>query len=206
MGDDHVAVGAGALVEAGAVADRERLGHVDLDVVDVVAVPDRLEHAVGEPEREDVLDGLLAEEVVDPEDALLVEDAVQRGVELARRLEVVAERLLDDDARASARCRPTGQRLGDGVERLRRYGELVEQAATRSPAVDVWLGDVARAASRRPWIGDVEAAVEPLVDVLRRSTAELLDRAGVLAEVVVGPVARRRADDRHGQLAGGSRW
>ena len=70
---DHVAERAGALVEAGARADRERLGHVDLDVVDVVAVPDRLEHAVREPQREDVLHRLLAEVVVDPEDLRLVE-------------------------------------------------------------------------------------------------------------------------------------
>ena len=42
----------------------------------MVAVPDRLEQAVGEPQREDVLRRLLAEEVVDAEDLLLVEDLV----------------------------------------------------------------------------------------------------------------------------------
>ena len=81
MGDDHVAVGAGALVEVGPLREAQRLGHVDLDVVDVVAVPDRLEEAVGEAEGEDVLGRLLAEEVVDAEDLLLVEDLVQLGVE-----------------------------------------------------------------------------------------------------------------------------
>ncbi len=81
VGDDHVAIGAGALVEVGPLREAERLGHVDLDVVDVVAVPDRLEEAVREAEREDVLGGLLAEEVVDAEDLLLVEDLVQLGVE-----------------------------------------------------------------------------------------------------------------------------
>ena len=59
----------------------ERLGHVDLHVVDEVAVPDRLEQAVGEAEREDVLRRLLAEEVIDAEDLVLVEDLVQLGVE-----------------------------------------------------------------------------------------------------------------------------
>ena len=73
MGDDHVAEGAGFLVEVGARADPEGLGDVDLDVVDVVAVPDRLEQAVGEAQGEDVLRRLLAEEVVDAEDLLLVE-------------------------------------------------------------------------------------------------------------------------------------
>jgi hypothetical protein len=51
---------AGGLVEADPLGDGERLGDVDLDVVDVVAVPDRLDHAVGEAQREDVLDALLS--------------------------------------------------------------------------------------------------------------------------------------------------
>ena len=78
VGDDHVAVRAGLLVEADALLQRQRLGHVDLHVVDVVAVPDRLEQTVGEAEGEDVLRRLLAEEVVDAEDLALVERLVQR--------------------------------------------------------------------------------------------------------------------------------
>jgi hypothetical protein len=79
VGHHHVAVGAGLLVEAGALAQAQRLGHVDLHVVDEVAVPDRLEQAVGEAEGEDVLRRLLAQEVVDAEDLLLGEDLVQLG-------------------------------------------------------------------------------------------------------------------------------
>ena len=52
------------------------------DVGDGVAVPDRLEQAVREAEREDVLGRLLAQEVVDPEDLLLGEHLVQLRVEL----------------------------------------------------------------------------------------------------------------------------
>ena len=100
MRDDHVPVGAGLLVEAGAVVDGQRLGDVDLDVVDVVLVPDRLEHAVGEAQRDQVLDRLAPEEVVDPEDALLVEHAVHELVERDRALQVDAEGLLEHDARA----------------------------------------------------------------------------------------------------------
>ena len=96
VGDDHVAVGAGALVEAGAVTDRERLGNVDLDELDVVAVPERLVEPVGEAQGEDVLDRLLAEEVVDPEDLRVVERPVEGVVELDGRVVVVAERLLED--------------------------------------------------------------------------------------------------------------
>ena len=72
MGDHHVLVGAGALVEIGPLIEAEGLGDVDLDVVDEVSVPDRLEQAVGEAERQDVLRGLLAEEVVDAEDLPLL--------------------------------------------------------------------------------------------------------------------------------------
>ena len=55
----------------------ERLRHVDLDVVDEVAVPDRLEQAVAEAEGQNVLRRLLAEEMVDAEDLVLGEDLVQ---------------------------------------------------------------------------------------------------------------------------------
>jgi hypothetical protein len=53
-------------------------------VVDEVAVPDRLEQAVGEAEGQDVERRLLAEEVVDAEDLLLVEDLVDLGVQRLR--------------------------------------------------------------------------------------------------------------------------
>jgi hypothetical protein len=94
-------------------------------VVDVVAVPDRLEQAVREPKREHVLDRLLAEEVVDPEDALLVEDRVHDRVQRAGGLEVGAERLLHDHARAVGEA-DLPERLHDPGHRLRRHREVVE--------------------------------------------------------------------------------
>ncbi|MGX1327379.1 hypothetical protein AB7M56_001878 [Bradyrhizobium elkanii] len=47
-------------------------------MVDVVAIPDRLEHAVGEAQHQDVLDGFLAEIVIDPVDLVLVHQLQQR--------------------------------------------------------------------------------------------------------------------------------
>ena len=93
-----VAEGAGPFVEAASLLDAERLGHGDLDVVDVAAVPERLEDGVGEAQGQDVLDRLLAEVVVDPVDLRLVEGLVQGGVELAGAGQVAAERLLDHQA------------------------------------------------------------------------------------------------------------
>ena len=127
MRHDHVAVRAGALVERAARADRQRLGDVDLHVVDVLAVPQRLEEAVGEPQREQVQRRLLAEEVVDPEDLLLPEHLVDRVVELARRLEVGAERLLHDHARALGQP-GLAERPHDRAGRGRRHRQVVQPA------------------------------------------------------------------------------
>ena len=88
------------VVEVRAALDRERLRHVDLDIPDVPPVPERLDHPVGEPERQDVVDRFLAQEVVDTEDLRLVEDGVQFRVQVLRRRQVGAERLLADDAGA----------------------------------------------------------------------------------------------------------
>jgi hypothetical protein len=68
-----------------------------LDITQVVIVPDRLEQPVGKTERQDVVDRLLAEEVVDPEYLVLGEDLVHQVVQRAGRSQVGTERLLDDD-------------------------------------------------------------------------------------------------------------
>ena len=95
---DDVAGRADAVVVARACADADVLGHRDLYGIDVVRLPQRLEHRVREAHRHDVLDGFLAQVVVDTEDVLLVEDLRDDVGELLRGLKVVSERLLDDDA------------------------------------------------------------------------------------------------------------
>ncbi len=61
------------LVELAAPLDADRLGRGDLDVVDVLAIPQRLEQAAGKAQRHDVLDRLLAEEMVHPIDLMLLQ-------------------------------------------------------------------------------------------------------------------------------------
>jgi len=78
----HVARGAAAVVITAARADAEFFGDGDLDVVDVAAVPQGLEDRVGETQDEQILDGLLAEVVVDAEDLRLAEVARGDGVEV----------------------------------------------------------------------------------------------------------------------------
>ena len=102
---EHVPHHAGLLVIAGPVLDADGLGGGDLDVVHVLAVPHGLEDRVREAEDEDVLDGLLAEVVVDAEDLVLGEVLVHQPVQLPRRLQVAPERLFDHDAHPRLRVR-----------------------------------------------------------------------------------------------------
>ena len=190
--DDHVAVRAGVLVEAGAVLDRQGLGHVDLDVVDVVAVPDRLEHAVREPQREQVLHGLAAEEVVDAEDALLREDRVHERVELHGALQVHAERLLEHHPRA---CIEPGvaERLDRGAERAGRHRQVVQPARV----VEVLLGLGDRVHQRLRVVGveraEPEPGGEPVPDLAGGGLADRGLRD--LAEVLHRPALARGPDD-----------
>ena len=131
MRDDHVAKRADRLVEGDAAPEADRLRHVDLDVVDEVAVPDRLEQAVREPERENVLRGFLAEEVVDPEDLLFVEHLVQVVVQRLRAREIRAERFLHHDARALDEVR--GAEHPDRRQRrVWRHAQVVQPPAFRA--------------------------------------------------------------------------
>ncbi len=134
MRDDHVLERAGALVEPGTTFDRERLWHVDLHVVDEVAVPDRLEESVGEAERQDVERRLLAEEVVDAEDLVLGKDLVQLGVERLGARQVGAERLLHDDASPIDEI-GIAQYVHDIKRRLRRHAQVVQSTGLAAELV-----------------------------------------------------------------------
>src|SRR6266852_5971861 len=80
------------------MADGELFRHRDLHVIDVIAVPDRLEQSIGETQHEDVLHRFLAEIMIDAVNLMLVENLEQLLVEAASGSEIGAERLLDDDA------------------------------------------------------------------------------------------------------------
>ena len=102
---NHIACGADTVVIAGAAADADVLGHRDLHMVDVVGVPDWFEHHVGETQRQQVLHGLLAQVVVDAEHGAGVEHVGNHAVELLGALQIMAERLLDNDAAPCPRLR-----------------------------------------------------------------------------------------------------
>ena len=70
----------------------------------MLAVPQRLEQAIGEAQRHDVLHRLLAEEMVDPIDLVLLQRLQDLGIERLGRGEVVAERLFDHHPAPLAVC------------------------------------------------------------------------------------------------------
>ena len=116
---DDVPGCADSVVVAGSAADAHVLGHGDLHVGDVVGVPNRLEHHVGEAQGKDVLHGLLAQIVVNAEDRIRLEDFGDHPVKLLGGSEVVAKGLLDDDA-APSPLRGVGEsRLGQLASHLR---------------------------------------------------------------------------------------
>ena len=195
---NDVARSTDTVVIAGPAAQADVLGHRDLDMIDVVGVPDRLVELVGEPQRQDVLHRLLAEIVVDTEHRLLGKDAVDHRVELAGAGQVVPERLLDHDpappvlllagqARLVQLFAHDGERLGRdgqvegvisaraafGVELVQRLGEPLEGRVVVERALH-----------------EAETLGQPVPHLLtKRGARMLLDRlVDHLAEVLVGPV------------------
>jgi hypothetical protein len=96
---NHVAERSTLLVvpAAGAYADFFR--YRDLNAVDEVAVPQRLEDRVGESLHQQVLHGFLAEVVIDAIHLMFFENVPNRGVERTSRCQIFAKRFLDDDFR-----------------------------------------------------------------------------------------------------------
>jgi hypothetical protein len=145
VGDEHVEHRAGGVVEQRPVGNAQLLGHVDLHGLDVLAAPHRREQPVGEAQQVQVLRPLLAQEMVDPVDLLLVQHRVDDPVESLGILVRHAERLLVDDARtigqpvlAEGLRQPAEGGRGDRevVDQLRvtarietRLGQHVQQAA-----------------------------------------------------------------------------
>ena len=196
--DHDVAQRADRVVEVAAVVDAEALGHRDLDRGQVLATPDRLERRVREAQVEDLRRPHLPEEVVDAIQLRFVDVAVDLLGERAGGGQVVAERLLHDDARAVGQpC--LREALDHRAEEERRDLEIEDRAGRALER----RGDagVRRLVAEVP--GHVghprrQAVEDRVVDLL---TGALDGRAGMLAELVVAPVLDRDAQDRAVQQA-----
>ena len=186
------------LVEVGAHPDVEGLRHVDLDTLDVLAIPGVAEQPVGEAQHVDVLRPLLAEKVVDPVDLILVEDLVGGEVELLERLLGGAEGLLVDDTRA------LGQVMGPDALRQSPEGRGWYSEVVDVLRVAAQLGlDLVQDLEERAGIVGVESPAgetQPRAKLLPRAVLrlgpELLEAlADALGEVLVGHVPAPVADD-----------
>jgi hypothetical protein len=128
----HVTQRAGRVVKAAAMADDpDLLIDGDLHMVDVIAVPDRLEHAVGKTQHQDVLHRLFAEIMIDPVNLVFADDLEQFIVEGFGGSKVGAEWLLHDQPPPCASLFPqhagAAELCCDRSEGGRRNGEI-EQA------------------------------------------------------------------------------
>src|SRR5207249_4225645 len=112
----------------------------------------RLENPVREAKREHVLDRLLAEVVVDPEDLLLAKVLEQRRRQPLRGFEVVAERLLDHQPCPALVVAPLFECLDDGGIGRRRHREIEDAVPAELLVRQVAGGaeDDKRAGIRRP--------------------------------------------------------
>ena len=118
------------------MADAELFVDGDLNVVDVVAVPDRLEHAVGKAQHQDVLDGFLAEIMIDPVNLMLFDEPQEFAVQRSCRGKVGPERFLDHQPPPCAvlgQHAGTGEFVADRQERTWRRRQVEQAVAAGFP-------------------------------------------------------------------------
>src|SRR5579859_3006868 len=127
---EDITKGADLLVERAAVADSELLRHRDLHALHVLCVPDRLQKRVGESEIQDVLHGLLAEEMVDAKDSRIGKRLVEYRIESSGGSEVTTERLFHDHA-AMRGASGAGQAGRDRAKQLRWDREIEQRPLGR---------------------------------------------------------------------------
>ena len=204
----HVARYTGVVVVAAAQFHAELLGDGDLHIVDVAAVPDRLEDAVAKTEDHDVLHGLFAEVVVDAVNLRLGDMLGEVCIQLAGALQVVAEGLFNNDAAPGVGLflgeAAVSKLLDDFAEEGRSNREVEKNIAGQVPGFLDFL--YLRAEMLEGfWIVEVSGEViAPLGKVvplggIDRTGRKLLDVRGDLrAEKLVIAVAHRHAD--HGEI------
>ena len=92
---DHVDQSAGVVVVAGATLESQVLVEGDLDLLDVLGVPNRFEDAVGEPQSEEVQHRGFAQEVVDAVNLFFWHKPDEAPVQCLRSAQVGTEWLLE---------------------------------------------------------------------------------------------------------------
>ena len=96
---NHVAQRPCLFVISGASSHPHCFRRSDLDIVDIVAVPDRLEHRVTETKHKNVLHGVFAEVMIDTINLVFLERARDHIVQRQGRIVIAAEWFFYDDTR-----------------------------------------------------------------------------------------------------------
>ena len=190
---DHVEKSANSVVEAPTVLNVESFGHGDLDAANIVAVPERLEHRIGKPRVEDVLNRLLAQIMVDAKDRLFGEVLQQCAVERLRRFAIAAERFFNDEAGVDVET-ALSERGNDNAKKARGDRQIVQRP----------LGAAERLLQLRKGLRIVVIAVDipqksqELIKLRRVGAPVLLDAVlGSLPQLFDCPARLGDADDRH---------
>jgi hypothetical protein len=197
VGNEHVEHRPGGVVEGGTLRDVEHFGDVDLHLSHVRAVPYPAEQTVAEPHRVEILGGLLAEKVVDPEHLGLIEHLMNRAVECMEGGQRCAERFLEDHPRPRGEPMPA-QATSEGLKRRGRHGEVVHPLGASAQLAFRFAEDLEKA----PRVVRGEAAAgeaQPRAELLPRALIGLRAELGQRVvhagpEVVVAHVATAVAD------------
>ena len=203
---DHVSKHARMVVVSAAQLHAELLRHRDLHVVDIPAVPDRLENRVREPEDHDVLHGFFSEVMVDAVDLGFLKVLAEVVVESSRAREVAPKRLFDDDPPPGSGDlirQPDRAELVNDFREQRRSDRQIKKHIAREVPRGLSFRDLVLQLFERPDVVEVPlqivaalAEILPL-GVLDRARRKLLDvRRGFRAVALIITIGHGHADDR----------
>ena len=120
----HVPHRPGLIVIAAPPFYADGLCHCDLDVIDVLRVPQRFEQHIAKAYGHQVLDRFFAQIMVDAVNLRFVEMLRQRRVQRPRGFQIVTERLFHNDAAVFVRQTERPQAFGDIPEQRRTDREI----------------------------------------------------------------------------------
>src|SRR5215831_11724690 len=95
---DHVTQGSSLLIVASTGANAFVLSHRNLDMIDVFLIPQRFEDGIGKTHNQEILDGFLAEIVIDAKNLALIDDLHQSVINGAGAGQVPAQWLFHNEA------------------------------------------------------------------------------------------------------------
>src|SRR6185437_1590527 len=127
----HVADRTSLVVKLATTLNAKLFRHRDLDTLDVVAVPDRLQKTIGEAKNQQIEDRLFTKVVVDPKNSCFWKHRPKSSIQLLRGSKIVSEGFLHDDPRIFDTVR-LGERLDDACKEIWRNRQIVRRATGRA--------------------------------------------------------------------------